>query len=83
MSHRRLSRKTLRQRSELVLDNTRPSWENNLNWWIDGNDAVEALEQMPSVAEPSATQPSVRGVGPTGSTGAVRVSGTQAGTRAW
>lgn len=29
-------------RSELVLDDGRPSWENNLNWFVDGNIAVEA-----------------------------------------
>ena len=26
---------------------TRPSWENNLNWWIEGNDAVAVLELRP------------------------------------
>jgi hypothetical protein len=65
--------------SEMVLDNSRPSWENNLNWWIDGNPAVEALQQMPRTGETSATQPSANGAAPTGYTRMMRVTATQAG----
>ena len=28
--------------SELVLDDGRPSWENNLNWFVEDNTALEA-----------------------------------------
>jgi hypothetical protein len=53
--------------SELEPDATHPSWENNLNWWIDGNDALGASQPQLSVVEPTATQPSSSGAGPTGS----------------
>jgi hypothetical protein len=33
----------------------RPSWENNPNWWTDGNDAVEALASTPG--DPQTTSP--------------------------
>jgi len=28
-----------------TLADIRPSWENNLNWWIDGGPAVAVLQQ--------------------------------------
>jgi hypothetical protein len=52
--------------AESMQDSIRPSWENNLNWWIDGNDALEALQQTPPAAEPSATQLLQVGIGANG-----------------
>jgi hypothetical protein len=45
-------------RSDTLPENTRPSWENNLNWWMDGNAAVEAaLQTQPTHVMSSAATP--------------------------
>jgi hypothetical protein len=46
--------------SELTPGEARSSSENNPNWWVDGNDAVAALQHKPSGAQPPATRPSER-----------------------
>ena len=66
--------------SELGIDNTRPSWENNLNWWIDGNDATRGLPDQPSLAEMPATLPGAPAPQPNGSTRTMWVAAAQAGT---
>jgi hypothetical protein len=53
--------------SELVLDDGRPSWENNLNWFVDGNSAVEGAPL------------SRRDVPPSSRTRTMRASVTEAG----
>jgi hypothetical protein len=64
---------------EMVADNTRPSWENNLNWWMDGNDALVALQRMPGTGEISATRPATASAELTDDSRMTRVAATRDG----
>jgi hypothetical protein len=68
--------------TETVLQAARPSWENNLNWWTDGNDAVGALVSTPGTGEvplASRAQTSAGGLAATNDTRYMQAVVTQAG----
>ena len=51
--------------TETVGQTSRPSWENNLNWWMDGNGALEAEVSTASVGvSPVASGPQTGESGP-------------------
>ena len=51
--------------TETVVQSGRPSWENNLNWWMDGNDALQAELPTPDMgAAPAASGPQTSADGP-------------------
>ena len=51
--------------TETVVQDGRPSWENNLNWWMDGNPAIGMQASTAGIGgAPQVSQPRTRASGP-------------------